>query len=156
MQLSEPKYCGCDQPDIGYILRSKCPLPEILRIYSIDNIDFSYGIDLLNSVEIKYADDSRIKDKEKLQAFFRTFKGDTYFFIRNDEMMDKVLLEILPEDPLDALTYSCCDDEIECNPLDLDFYIDKRYEDMVMRRTVELLMGVTTPQDRENDDKDRR
>lgn len=149
---SDSTHCDCDVPDGDYILRSRCPVPRFIKLTSVDSENSLYGFEVIKANQLKTLVKSIRRDKNKEKIYFKTINGDFHAFVYNDRLIERLTMEIVPEDPLDAIMYRCCSDEVVCDPLEMTFPLDKELEDIVINRTVQTLANGISQDDRSGDD----
>lgn len=136
--------CGLVPPSGCKILKSTCPIPNIIKLVSVTNQLGNQKFDYVRWDQIDGKINSRIPSvKDATYYTIRNIGSDQYIYIINNSNLKNAVVVAIFEDPVKAAQFcanSGGDPESLCNPLDLDFHTDMKIEDAIMKLTFDLSM----------------
>lgn len=144
--------CPCVPIPSCFNLRTECQIPIPLGdgdglIQDVTSYDGSIRFSRIEFGQVKYISSDRYTSKQP-----KYYIRNRYLYLINSpDRLKMITIRLLAEDPSDA-GCSICQNGIEngCNPLDMEFGLDRKYFNDVKQLVVRQLFSISTPNDATN------
>jgi hypothetical protein len=146
--------CGLIPQSGCTIMKSTCALPNMLKLVSVTSQLGNETFDIIRWDQVQGKLNSRVESARKqIYATIRNINGKQYLYLINNLHIQNAVVVAIAEDPIEFAQF-CGNKEALCNPLELDIHTDARIQDLVLKLTLDTILGVrrTTRPDIINDD----
>lgn len=136
------------------ILKSTCPLPNMLKVIGI-NEQLGKNIDVIRWDRVEGKINSRIQSiREEPYFALRTIGDKQWGYIINHKYLKNATISAIFENPIHAAQF-CGDKEALCNPLEIDFHTDYKLIDPIMKLALNTIITTrrAAAYDQNNDDR---
>jgi len=143
--------CPCAPASGCYWSKTVEPIPASIRIISVTDLKGGHTFAFRKWSHFEYIRDARIPSVKRGRYYtIRDSGKGAFLYIYNvqeseSEFIKAVSVSSIFEDPMLAAAFPSClevDIQAKCNPLDVDFYTDSRYRDIIMNAAWNSIKGV--------------